>query len=414
MRHGTGTDYIVGSRSRDTRRRSRGGETTNNEPAVAKDLGRLLRRMTLAERIGQLSMLSGDFTATGPTLSPDFRDAVRAGRAGSLLNLWGRDAVLEVQRLAVEETRLGIPLVFGFDVLHGHRTIFPIPLAEAGSFDPALWERTARRSAAEATADGISLTFAPMLDVARDPRWGRIAESPGEDPWLAAAYATAKVRGFQGNDLASPDSLPATAKHFGAYGAVEGGREYASVEVSERTLHEVHLPAFAAAVRAGVAAVMPALTDLGGVPATAHAALLRRELRRKLGFDGVIVSDHSAVSDLLAHGVAGDLAEAAALALKAGVDIDMMGRAYERGLPLALERGLVSEREIDAAVRRVLRWKRRLGLFDDPYRGLSAAPVAVAAPWTGRSPARPPAAPWCSSRTTAIGCPCPGRRGGWP
>ncbi len=331
--------------------------------------------MTLDEKIGQLSMLSGDFTATGPTLSPDFRDAVRAGRAGSLLNLWGRDAVLTVQRLAVEETRLGIPLVFGFDVLHGHRTIFPIPLAEAGSFDPVLWERTARRSAAEATADGISLTFAPMLDVARDPRWGRIAESPGEDPWLAAAYATAKVRGFQGDDLAAADSLPATAKHFGAYGAVLAGREYASVEVSERTLHEVHLPAFAAAVGAGVAAVMPALTDLGGVPATAHAPLLRGELRRKQGFDGVIVSDHSAVSDLIAHGVAGDLAEAAALALKAGVDIDMMGRAYERGLPLALERGLVTEREIDAAVRRVLRLKRRLGLFDDPYRGLAAAPV---------------------------------------
>lgn len=326
--------------------------------------------MTLEEKIGQLSMLSGDYTATGPTLSPDYLDAVRAGRCGSLLNLWGRGPVRDLQRLAVEETRLGIPLVFGFDVLHGHRTIMPIPLAEAGCFDPELWERTARLAAAEAADDGLTLTFAPMLDVARDPRWGRMAESPGEDPWLAAAFATAKTRGFQQDDLSRRDSVAATAKHFGAYGGVTAGREYASVDVSDRALAEVHLPPFATAVRAGTAAVMPALTDLAGMPMHAHAGLLRRELRRRWGFDGVIVSDHSAVSDLLAHGVAGDLAEAAALALRAGVDIDMMGRAYERGLPEALRRGTLREAEIDAAVRRVLRWKHRLGLFDDPYRGL--------------------------------------------
>lgn len=326
--------------------------------------------MTLAEKIGQLSMLSGDYTATGPTLSPDYLQAVRSGRCGSLLNLWGSGPVRALQRVAVEETRLGIPLVFGFDVLHGHRTILPIPLAEAGCFDPDLWQRTARRAAVEATADGLTLTFAPMLDVARDPRWGRMAESPGEDPWLAAAYATAKTNGFQQDDIARPDSLAATAKHLGAYGAVMAGREYASVDVSERSLAEVHLPAFAAAVRAGTAAIMPALSDLAGVPMHAHAGMLRDRLRRRWRFDGVIVSDHSAVSDLLAHGVAGDLAEAAALALRAGVDIDMMGRAYERGLPDALARGLVSESDIDAAVRRVLRWKRRLGLFRDPYRGL--------------------------------------------
>lgn len=347
--------------------------TTSGERVPDKIAG-LLARMTLAEKIGQLAMLSGDYAATGPTLSPDYLDAVRAGRAGSLLNLWGRDTIREVQRVAVEESRLGIPLVFGLDVLHGHRTILPIPLAEAGSFDPDRWERTARRAAEEATADGVALTFAPMLDVARDPRWGRMAESPGEDPWLAAAYAAAKVRGFQGDDPARPDALSATAKHFAAYGAVTGGREYASAEVSERTLHEVHLPAFAAAVRAGVDAVMPSLGDLGGTPLHADRRLLRDLLRRRWGFAGVVISDHSALSDLLAHGVAGDLAEAAALALKAGVDIDMMGRAYELGLPDALQRGLVAEREIDAAVRRVLRWKRRLGLFDDPYRGLDTLP----------------------------------------
>jgi len=333
--------------------------------------------MTLAEKIGQLSMLSGDYTATGPTLSPDYLDAVRTGGCGSLLNLWGSGPVRALQRIAVEETRLGIPLVFGFDVLHGHRTILPIPLAEAGCFDPDLWERTARRAAVEAAADGLTLTFAPMLDVARDPRWGRMAESPGEDPWLAAAYATAKTRGFQQDDIARPDSVAATAKHLGAYGAVTAGREYASVDVSERALAEVHLPAFAAAVRAGTAAIMPALSDLAGVPMHAHAGMLRDRLRRRWRFDGVVVSDHSAVSDLLSHGVAGDLAEAAALALRAGVDIDMMGRAYERGLPDALARGLVSEADIDAAVRRVLRWKRRLGLFRDPYRGLDADAVGL-------------------------------------
>lgn len=339
-------------------------------------LRRLLARMTLTEKIGQLSMLSGDFTATGPSLSPDYLDAVRDGRAGSLLNLWGRAPVLEMQRIAVEETRLGIPLVFGFDVLHGHRTILPIPLAEAGCFDPVLWERTARLAAVEAAADGLDVTFGPMLDVARDPRWGRMAESPGEDPWLAAAYATAKIRGFQQGDIRRPDSVVATAKHLGAYGAVTGGREYASVEISERTLHEVHLPAFAAAVREGAAAVMPALTERAGVPATADARLLDGWLRRRAGFDGVVISDHSAIVNLIDHGVAGDLAEAAALALRAGVDIDMMSRAYERGLPEAVARGLVGEREIDAAVRRVLRWKDRLGLFDDPYRGLDRAAVS--------------------------------------
>lgn len=343
---------------------------------VPASIRTLLGRMTLAEKIGQLSMLSGDYTATGPTLSPDYLEAVRAGRCGSLLNLWGSGPVRELQRIAVEHSRLGIPLVFGFDVLHGHRTILPIPLAEAGCFDPDLWERTARRAAAEAAADGLTLTFAPMLDVARDPRWGRMAESPGEDPWLAAAYAIAKTRGFQQDDIARPDSVAATAKHLGAYGAVTAGREYASVDVSERALAEVHLPAFEAAVRAGTAAIMPALTDLAGMPMHAHAGMLRDRLRRRWRFDGVIVSDHSAVSDLLAHGVAGDLAEAAALALRAGVDIDMMGRAYERGLPDALARGLVSEAEIDAAVRRVLRWKQRLGLFRDPYRGLGAPDAA--------------------------------------
>jgi beta-glucosidase len=270
--------------------------------------------------------------------------------------------------MAVEESRLGVPLLLGFDVIHGHRTIFPIPLAEAAAFDPALWECTAREAAIEASEDGVALTFAPMIDVARDPRWGRIAEGPGEDPWVASRFAEAKVRGFETGDLSGAASLAATAKHLCAYGAATAGLDYASVEVSERLLHEVYLPPFQAAVAAGCAAIMPGFNDIAGVPMTAHVPLLRDWLRGQAGFEGVVISDYNAIAELICHGVAGDLVEAAALALKAGVDIDMVSGAYQRGLPTALERGLVEMTEIDAAAWRVLRLKERLGLFDDPYR----------------------------------------------
>jgi beta-glucosidase len=325
----------------------------------------LIPAMTLTEKLGQLAILSADFTVTGPVVVEDLAGEVRAGRVGSLFNLWGREAVREAQRVAVEETRLGIPLFFGLDIIHGFRTIFPIPLAEAGAFDPELWEATARHAAAEAAAAGIDLTFAPMLDISRDPRWGRIAEGPGEDPAVGAAFATAKVRGYQGADLAG---LAATAKHFVAYGASLAGRDYAAVDVSERMLAEVYLPPFQAAVAAGAVAIMPAFTDIAGVPLTASKALIAETLRGRWGFEGVVLSDYGAIGELVRHGVAGDPAEAAALALNAGVDIDMMSRAYERGLPEALERGLVSLAAIDAAVARVLALKARLGLFEDPYR----------------------------------------------
>jgi beta-glucosidase len=297
----------------------------------------LLRKMSMPEKLGQLTMSAAGHAVTGPTIAGDSTEAIKAGTVGNLLNLLGAEQVREMQRLAVKESRLGIPLLIGFDVLHGHRTLFPIPLAEAGLFDPETWALTAREAAKEATADGVAMTFAPMLDVARDPRWGRSAEGPGEDPWLSARIAEVKVRGFQGADLAAADALAAVAKHFCAYGAVTAGRDYAAVDISDRTLHEVYLPAFAAAVAAGVSAVMPAFTDLAGIPMTAN------------------------------------LAQAATLALKAGVDIDMMAGAYRHGLPLALERGWVSVEEIDASVRRVLTLKLRLGLFDDPYRRGRAA-----------------------------------------
>jgi beta-glucosidase len=313
---------------------------------------------------------------------------LRAGRIGAISNLWGPEETREVQRVAVEETRLGVPLLFAFDVIHGHRTLFPIPLAEASAFDPDLWERTARAAATEAAADGLTIAFAPMLDVARDPRWGRIAESPGEDPWLAARFAEAKVRGFQAGDIAQPQNLAATAKHLAGYGASTAGRDYASVDISERSFHEVYLPPFRAAVEAGVAAIMPAFHDLAGVPMTANAAVLRDLVRERWRFDGVMVSDHGAVAELLAHGVAEDVGEAAALALHAGVDIDLMGGAYTRGLPIALERGRVSMAQIDAAVRRVLQLKARLGLLDDPYRRSDAAPALAARGEAARALAR--------------------------
>ena len=337
-------------------------------PDPATRIETLLASMTLEEKIGQMTLVSAGQAVTGPGGAVDHLQAVRTGRVGTVSNLWGPEQTHGLQKIALEETRLGIPLLFVMDVIHGHRTIFPLPLAEIGAFDPDLWERTARVAATEAAADGLAMTYAPMLDVARDPRWGRIAESPGEDPWLAARFAGAKVRGFQGADLAAAHSVAATAKHLAAYGAVTAGRDYAPVDVSERSLHETYLPPFRAAVAAGVAAIMPAFHSLAGVPMTADAALLRDMVRGRWGFEGVIVSDYGAVAELVVHGVAEDLVEAAALALLAGIDIDLMGNAYARGLPGALERGRVAMADVDAAVARILTLKSRLGLFEDPYR----------------------------------------------
>jgi beta-glucosidase len=339
---------------------------------VSDRVERLLSAMTLPEKIGQLTMINAIEPPDGPA---EMERQIRAGLIGSVLNIHGAEPTRALQRLAVEHSRLGVPLIFGLDVLHGHHTIFPIPLAEAGAFDPDLWTRTARASATEAARAGITLTFAPMLDICRDPRWGRIAECPGEDALLGSRYAEAKVQGLQGVNLAEPESIAATAKHLGAYGAVMAGRDYDSVDISDRLMAEVYLPPFNAAVKARVAAVMPSFNDLAGVPMTSHTGILDGLLRRQWGFDGVIVSDYLAVSELMVHGVAEDIAVAAALALKAGVDIDMQDQAYAKGLPIALERGLVAIADIDRAVRRVLALKERLGLIDDPWRRLDAPPL---------------------------------------
>ena len=319
------------------------------------DMAKLLDAMSLEEKLGQLTMIRAD------------EAEVRRARAGSILDLQEPARIHKLQEIALAETRLGIPLLFALDVLHGYSTVFPIPLGEASAMDEGLWEASARAAARETAAAGIALTFAPMLDVARDPRWGRIAESPGEDPWLASRFGEAKVRGFQGAVPGGPAGVGATAKHFAAYGAVTAGREYASTDVPARTLHEVYLPPFAAAVHAGVAAVMPSFSDLAGIPMTIHKGLLRELLRGRYGFKGVIVSDFNAIAELIAHGVAADIVEAAALALNAGIDIDMASGAYLAGLPEALSRGLVSEADIDAAAGRVLDLKARLGLFEQPF-----------------------------------------------
>lgn len=335
-------------------------------------VARLLNAMSVDEKIGQLNMLTAGHVITGPGDPANYIEALKAGRLGGVFNLFGRGQVRDLQRMALEETRLGIPLIFGYDIIHGHRTIFPIPLAEAGAFDAALWARTARVAALEGAAEGLNLTFAPMLDISRDPRWGRMAESAGEDPWVTSLFAKAKTRGFQGDDIKSPLSLAATAKHLAAYGASVAGRDYAQVEVSERTLHEVYLPPFKAAVDAGVAAIMPAFTDLDSIPLTAHVPILRDLLRGQWGFEGVIISDYNAISELIPHGIAADVTEASALALKAGVDIDLMGLAYIHGLGPALQQGAITVEELNQAAGRVLMLKEQLGLFDDPYREAAA------------------------------------------
>ncbi|CCJ07333.1 glycoside hydrolase family 3 N-terminal domain-containing protein [Methylocystis sp. SC2] len=328
----------------------------------------LLHAMTLEEKLGQLNLVTAGQAVTGPVVCGDTTKDIAAGRVAGVFNLWDLEALMRAQRCAVQESRLGVPLLFGLDVLHGFRTIFSIPLAEAGAFDPQLWERTACAAALEAASEGIHLTFAPMLDVSRDPRWGRIAEGPGEDPLVGERFAQAKIRGFQGDDFSRIFPLAATAKHFCAGGAATAGRDYAAVDVSERALHEVYLPPFRAAVEAGCAAVMTAFNNVNGVPMSAQGRLLNGYLRSRLKFDGVIMSDYTAIAELVEHGVAADSIEAAAIALKAGVDMDMVSGVYLAHLPEALARGLVEERDIDVAVARVLQLKERLGLFDDPYR----------------------------------------------
>ena len=331
-------------------------------PASAQNLDSLLARMTLEEKLGQLSLLSA-----GGRASPEQMQLVRAGKLGGLFNVMGAENTTPVQRIAVTESRLKIPLLFGLDVIHGYRAIFPIPLAEAGSFDPEAAEATARAAGQEAAAFGINWTYAPMVDIARDPRWGRIAEGSGEDPYLGSLMAAARVRGFQQN-------IFATAKHFAGYGAAEAGREYNETEISERTMREVYLPPFRAAVDAGVASLMSAFNDISGVPASGNAWLTDTVLRREWGYTGFVVSDWTSVAELINHGVAGSPAEAGRRALTAGVDMDMQSSIYVDSLAALVRSNRIPLAVVDSAVMRILRAKLRLGLFRDPYRARTAPP----------------------------------------
>jgi beta-glucosidase len=333
-------------------------------PNVEQRINSLLARMTLAEKLGQLQQLDGE--ANG-NFRPEHLDLVRKGLLGSTLNVRGAKRTNELQRVAVNESRLKIPVLYGFDVIHGYRTIFPIPLGEAASWDPSLAERSAAVAAQEARNSGVHWTFAPMVDIARDPRWGRITEGAGEDPFLGAAFARARVRGFQGNDYSAPDKVLACAKHWVAYGAAEGGRDYNTTEVSEYFLRQIYFPPFKAAVDAGVGTLMSAFNSINGVPASANEFTLTKVLRQEWRFDGFVVSDYTSVRELINHGVVANEEEAAAAALNAGVEMEMVSRSYNAFGEKLLREKKLSLATIDEAVRRVLRIKFRLGLFDRPY-----------------------------------------------
>jgi beta-glucosidase len=332
----------------------------------------ILRLMTLEEKIGQLNQLPGMGTQTGPRAPRGGEALVRSGRVGSFLGIFGAEYTRELQGIAMRETRLKIPLLFANDVIHGFRTIYPVPLGEAASFDSARVESSARLTAVEATAHGLHWTFAPMVDIARDPRWGRIVEGAGEDPWLGSVMAAARVRGFQGGNhgvnLGAPDAMLATVKHFAAYGGAEGGRDYNSVELTERTLWETYLPPYEAAVKAGAATVMTSFNDIGGTPAHSSDWLLGDVLRGRWGFKGLVVSDWGGIGELISHRVAANRGDAGILALRAGVDIDMSDAVYADSMAAAVRTGRIPIALVDSSVRRMLRLKYALGLFDDPYR----------------------------------------------
>ena len=337
-------------------------------PAQGDVVEALLARMTLEEKLGQLAQSVGGKNDTGPAAASGSEQDIRAGRIGSFLGVYGAEATRRVQRIAVEGSRLHVPLLFSYDVIHGLRTIFPVPLAEAASWNTDLAQRCARAAAVEATAHGLHWTYAPMVDIARDARWGRVVEGSGEDPYLGAAFAVARVRGFQGGDPKDASRMLATAKHFIAYGAAEAGRDYNTVDISQRTLLEVYAPPFRAALEAGAGSIMTAFNEIAGLPMHAHAELVRDTLRKAWGFDGIVVSDYTGIKELIAHGIARDRAQAGELALRATIDVDMVSGIYRKDLVSLVKAGTVPVALVDDAVRRVLRAKQQLGLFDDPYR----------------------------------------------
>ena len=343
-----------------------------NKNSYQKEVEILLSKMTIDEKIGQMNQYNGFWNATGP--EPVGGDAsiklknLKSGLVGSMLNVRGVEEVRAIQKIAVEETRLGIPLIFGFDLIHGYKTIAPIPLAESASWDLEEIKKSAALGAKEASAAGINWTFAPMVDISRDARWGRVMEGAGEDPYLGSLIAAARVKGFQGEDLSSPHTIAATAKHFAAYGFVESGRDYNTVDIGINTLHNIVLPPFKAAVDAGVKTFMNSFNDLNGIPATADSYLQRDILKGLWGFDGFVVSDWGSLREMIDHGFAKNKNHAGELALNAGSDMDMESSIYLQEIKKLLVDKKVSMEQIDDAVRRILKVKYELGLFDDPYK----------------------------------------------
>ncbi len=335
--------------------------------AIERKINELLAQMTLEEKLGQLQMLDG--LGEG-VYRPEHPEMIRKGLLGSTLNVRGAKRTNELQRIAMTESRLKIPVLFAFDVIHGYRTVFPVPLGEAASFDPAAVERAASVAAAEASAAGVKWTFAPMVDIARDPRWGRIVEGSGEDPYLGSVMAAARVRGFQGqgeNGYTAPDKILACVKHWVGYGAAEGGRDYNTTEISEHTLRNIYFPPFKAALDAGTGSLMSAFNDLNGSPTSANPFTLTKVLRDEWKFGGVVVSDYESVREVINHGIAADESEAAQKAFTSGVDVEMVSRLYNQRLPQLVKEGKFPMAVIDEAVRRMLRVKLRLGLFEKPY-----------------------------------------------
>lgn len=350
------------------------GITDKNLNARAEEI---LRRMTLEEKVGQLVQYSAG-QPTGPgTGRSDYEDMIAKGQIGSLFNVIEPREINRYQKIAMEKSRLRIPILFGLDVIHGFRTEFPIPLGLASTWDPSIVEKASRVAAMEAAADGIRWTFSPMVDIARDARWGRMAEGAGEDPFLGSAMAAAYVRGYQGTRLDAPDSIAACAKHYVGYGAAEAGRDYNSTEISEHTLRQYYLPPFRAALDAGSVSIMSAFNSLNGTPSTANPFTLKQILRKEWGFQGLVVSDWEAIGELIPHGIANDGETAARKAFLAGVDMDMVSSLYHDHLAQLVKSGIAAQAELDEAVRHVLRVKIALGLFEHPYVDEEAAPRAL-------------------------------------
>ena len=344
------------------------GQQKNGDSKMDSFITKLMDKMTIQEKIGQLNLVTpGGGILTGSVVSTDVETKIKEGKVGGIFGVYGPEKVRQAQKLAVEESRLGIPMLFGADVIHGYKTTFPLPIALSCSWNMELIEKTARIAAIEATADGIFWNFSPMVDVSRDPRWGRISEGSGEDPYLGSQIAIAMVKGYQGEDLTATNTMMATVKHFALYGAPEAGRDYNTVDMSRMRMFNEYLPPYKAAIDAGVGCVMTSFNDVEGIPASGNHWLLSELLRNQWEFDGFVVSDYTSVNEMIEHGF-GDLQAVSALSLNAGLDMDMVGEGFLTTLEKSLNEGKVTENTINQACRRVLEAKYKLGLFDDPYR----------------------------------------------